>query len=70
MPSQGRPQLEDNRKILKKNQPLYRDPDPAEPPVGSVTVGEKVTVVAQTGDWCKVKDGNKVGWLPKEALNF
>ncbi len=70
MPLQGPPKLEDNRKVLKRNQPLYRDPDPAGTPLGSVPVGEKVSLVAEAGDWCKIRYGGKVGWLPKEALDF
>jgi SH3-like domain-containing protein len=70
MPTQGPPHLEDNRKVLKRNQPLYRDPDPAETPLGSVPAGEKVSLVAVAGDWCKIRYGSKVGWLPKEALDF
>lgn len=70
MPLQGPPKLDDDRKVLKKNQSWYRDPDPAEPPLGSVPAGAKVSLVATAGDWCKVKYGSKVGWLPKEALDF
>ena len=70
MPPQGPPPLEDNRKVLKRNQPLYRDPDPAETPLGSVPAGEKVSLVAEAGDWCKIRYGSKVGWLPKEALGY
>ncbi len=70
MAPQGPPQLEDKRKVLKRNQLLYRDPDPAETPIGSVPASEKVTLVAEAGDWCKIRYGSKVGWLPKEALDF
>lgn len=70
MPTQGPLHLEDNRKVLKRNQPWYRDPDPAETPLGSVPAGEKVSLVAEAGDWCKIRYGSKVGWLPKEALEF
>jgi hypothetical protein len=70
MPPTGPPRLEDDRKTMKREQALYRDPDPGEPPMGSVPAGEKVTVMIQAGEWVKVKYGGEVGWLPKDALNF
>jgi hypothetical protein len=70
MPTQGPPQMEDHRQVLKRDQLLYRDPDPAETPLGSVPAGAKVRVVTEAGDWCKIRYESKVGWLPREALKF
>jgi hypothetical protein len=70
MPSKELIEMEDRRMILKRNQPLYPDPDPAGNPIGSVPAGEKVLVKTEAGDWCKVQFNNQLGWLPKEALNF
>lgn len=71
MPSKEPHRLKElNWQTLKRQQSLYRDPDPSETPLVTVPAGERVKVVAAAGDWRKVKYGNKVGWLPKEALSF
>ena len=57
-------------KVGMPNQVLYPDPDFASQPLGPVPVGSEVDRLLTTGDWCKIRYGSKVGWLPKEALNF
>ncbi len=69
MPSQGISRIE-MLPTLKRNQALYRDPDPSGTPLGSVSAGQEVEVVARAGDWRKIKCGDRVGWLPQEALSL
>ncbi len=71
MPPKDPLSLEDlDRRTLKKDQPLYRDPDPSGTPLVTAPAGARVQTLAAAGDWRKVKYGNQMGWLPQEALAF